>query len=54
VRLFNYGTMTAPGFGGSQEFIKRIFTPSVFANSSSSGEGDSASAQIFTALGPGR
>jgi len=27
MRLFNYGTMTARGFGGSHEFINRIFSP---------------------------
>ena len=26
-RLFNYGTVTVRGFGGSQEFIKRISSP---------------------------
>jgi hypothetical protein len=26
-RLFNYGTLTVRGFGGSQEFIKRISRP---------------------------
>jgi hypothetical protein len=26
-RLFNYGTLTVRGFGGSQEFIKRISSP---------------------------
>ena len=26
-RLFNYGTLTVRGFGGSQEFIKRIPNP---------------------------
>ncbi len=26
-RLFNYGTLTVPGFGGSLEFIKRIASP---------------------------
>jgi hypothetical protein len=26
-RLFNYGTLTVRGFGGSQEFIKRIARP---------------------------
>ena len=26
-RLFNYGTLTVRGFGGSQEFIRRISSP---------------------------
>jgi hypothetical protein len=29
-RLFNYGTLTVRGFGGSQEFIKRISSPERF------------------------